>query len=87
MHDLKFILDTEHFQTRKFFKSANIMLFKKIGLTGLYVQYFLNMSDYFDLRGFVADFNRFLNSQNIYLCCIKLKNNGPFLLHFAILEH
>ena len=30
------------------------------------------------LRDFVTDFNRFLNSQNIYLCHGKLKNNGPF---------
>ena len=29
--------------------------------------------------GFGTDFNRFLNSQNIYLCHRKPKNDGPFL--------
>ena len=31
--------------------------------------------------------HRFSNSQNIYLCQRKPKNNGPFLLQIAILEH
>ena len=40
-----------------------------------------------NLKGFVTDFNRFLNSQNLYLYRRKPKNNGPFLLTIAILEH
>ena len=34
---------------------------------------------------FVTDFSRFLNSR--YLCHKKPKNNGPFLLKIARLEH
>ena len=33
------------------------------------------------------DFKRFLNSQNLYLYRRKTKNNSPFLLTIAILEH
>ena len=33
------------------------------------------------------DFDRFLYSQNIYLCHRKPKNNGPFLFTIGILEH
>ena len=33
------------------------------------------------------DFNRFLNSTNLYLWRGKPKKNGPFLLTIAILEH
>ena len=32
------------------------------------------------------DFNRFLNSQNLYLWHRKPRNNGPLLLPVAILE-
>ena len=32
-------------------------------------------------------FKGFLNSQNLYLCRRKPKNNGPVLLTIAILEH
>ena len=38
-------------------------------------------------RGFVTDFNRFLNRENFYLWRRKPKNNGPFLLTIALLEH
>ena len=41
-------------------------------------------------RGFDIDFNRLLNSQNLYLlilCQSKTKNNSSFLLTIAILEH
>ena len=38
-------------------------------------------------RGFVIDFNRFLNSQNLDLCQRKPKTNSPFFLTIAILEH
>ena len=34
----------------------------------------------------VMNFNRVLNSQNIYLCHMKRKSNGPFLLTIAIFE-
>ena len=37
-------------------------------------------------RGFVTDLNRFLNSQNLYLCRRKPKTIGPILLTIAILE-
>ena len=35
----------------------------------------------------VTDFNWFLNSQNLYLCRRKPKNDSPFFLTIAILEH
>ncbi len=38
------------------------------------------------LRDYVTDFNRFFNSQNLFLCRRKLKN-GSFLLTIAILKH
>ena len=46
----------------------------------------MNESHKFGEQGFVTDFTRFLNSQNIYLSCRKPRNNGPFLLKIAILE-
>ncbi len=42
---------------------------------------FLDLS----LKGLcLTEFNRFLNSQNVYLCRRQLKNNGPVLLTIAI---
>ena len=35
----------------------------------------------------LTDFNRFFNNQNLYLCQRKTKNNSPFVLTIAILEH
>ena len=40
-----------------------------------------------NLKGLCHGSYRSLNSQNLYLCHRKPKNNGPFLLKIAVLEH